>query len=143
MFETWGNSEIPLPKELAPNDEKLWGYVHVQLQVAWFYVEIESETEGLKLSSAYLLSSIAQIQSLANDSDVVIMAAHVVVPKHLNQGECWKMYRLKRIMSGIKKRGTRRSKSTLFQLHEDGRIIHDPPLHPNEALENVEVLLEF
>ncbi len=65
MFETINNSEIPLPKELAPNGEKLWSYIHVQLHKAWFYAEVEQVIEGFKTHSMYILSSVSQLQSLA------------------------------------------------------------------------------
>lgn len=141
MFETWGNSEIPLPKELAPNGEKLWSYVHVQLQASWFYVEVEHRDQDLRWASTYFLSSLAQIQSLANDAAIVITAVHVVMPKHLNQSDCWQMQRLKRIMRGHSKTSEGAKQITIYVLYDE-RQVYDPTLQPHEKLEHIELLFE-
>lgn len=142
MFETWGNSEIPLPKELAPNGEKLWSYVHVQLQVPWFYVEVEHRDEDLKWASTYFLSSVAQLQGLVTDSAIVITAVHVVMPKHLNQSDCWQMQRLKRIMRGRRKTPEGTQQISIYVLYDE-RQVYDPALQSHEKLEHIELLFEF
>lgn len=143
MFETVSHSEIPLPKELAPNGERLWSYVHVQLHTPWFYAEAEHLEEGCNSHSMYILSSVAQVQHLADNPAIKLTAVHVSTPKYINNSDCWKMYRVKRILRGRKKGHLVELWTTVFEVYGEGNMIYYPPLHAKEKLKDIEILLEF
>lgn len=143
MFETVSHSEIPLPKELAPNGERLWSYIHVQLHTPWFYAETTHLAEDFESHSMFILSSVAQLQHLADNPEVKLTAVHVLAPKNLNNDDCWRMYRLKRIMRGRRKRHQSESWTMIFEIYGEGGMIYDPPLGLAEKLKEIEILLEF
>lgn len=143
MFETIETSEIPLPKELAPNGEKLWSYIHVQLHKAWFYAEVEHVFEGLNAHSMYILSSVSQLESLASNPSTKLTAVHISAPKHLIGNDCWRMYRLRRVLRGLKKNRGNESWITIFEIYDEEKMIYDPPLATTDKLKNIEVVLEF
>ena len=143
MFETVSHSEIPLPKELAPNGERLWSYIHVQLHTPWFYAEAEHLEEDFTSHSMYILSSVTQLQHLAHNTAIKLTAVHVLTPKYINDSDCWEMYRVKRIMRGRRKRSQGESWTTIFEVYGEGRMIYDPPLPAKEKLKDIEMVLEF
>lgn len=143
MFETINNSEIPLPKELAPNGERLWSYIHLQLHKVWFYAEVEHVADDFKCQSMYILSSLAQLQKLAIDPALNLTAVHVSTPKNLNNDDCWKMFRLKRILRGDRRNSRGKLWTTIYEVYGEGKVIYDPPLSATDQLKNIEVVLDF
>lgn len=143
MFETINNSEIPLPKELAPNGERLWSYIHVQLHKAWFYAEVDHVIDDFNMPSMYILSSVLQLQNLVNNQSMKLTAVHISAPKHLIGNDCWKMYRLKRIMRGLRKNSSGEEWTTIFEVYDEDKMIYDPPLSATAKLKSIEVVLEF
>ena len=73
MFHTIPESELPIPRELAENGERLWQWVEFGLYAPYFLVTIEVGTEigSTKLCSKrrLMLSRIEQLESLITQQD--------------------------------------------------------------------------
>jgi hypothetical protein len=121
MFETFDNAEIPLPKALAENGERLWTYAHLNLNTPWFYFQYQVVSEESTFNAVLLFSLLDQLKSLINEPDVIVKNAYVVTPGYVNKSDLWQMDLLNEIRTGL----AVQERVTIYELR-DGRKYYYP-----------------
>jgi hypothetical protein len=126
MFETYNQAEIPIPKELSLNGERLWHYVQLHIHFPWLYVEYAIDHEDYKSKSILFLTTNDQLQELVDRSDIEITQVHVVTPGYVNKTSVWQMDQLKKVMTASITKDRQREPVTIYVLCNDQEIIYGP-----------------
>jgi len=121
MFETFDNAEIPLPKALAENGERLWTYAHLNLNTPWFYVQYHVLSNESTFNAVLLFSLLDQLKSLISQPGVVVKNAYVVTPGYVNKSDMWQMDLINEIRTGL----VMQEMVTIYDL-KDGRKYYYP-----------------
>lgn len=88
MFHTIPEAELPIPKALAENGERLWQWVEFGLHAPYFLatIEVSSGTgaENLRFKRHLLVSKIGQLESLVREyaSQTRIRSLSILNPCH-------------------------------------------------------------
>lgn len=126
MFETCDHAEIPIPKELSLNGERLWHYVQLHIHFPWLYVEYAIDYEDYKSKSILFLTTNDQLQELVDRSDIEITQVHVVTPGYVNKTNVWQMDQLKKVMTASITKGRFREPVTIYLLCNGKELIYSP-----------------
>lgn len=136
MFETYDDSEIPIPAGLALNGERLWRYAQINTQIPWFYVEYLVDYGDLKSKSVLLIANNEQLEILANRTDIEITQAHVVTPGYVNKTEDWQMNKLKQVFRATRRIGRNKIPVTIYVLSDGREMVYSTDTNEKAQLED-------
>jgi hypothetical protein len=122
MFETVDYAELPIPKGLFEDGERLWQFVIMRLHVCWFYVIYETTAlDDCEVSHIILLQNVNDLVEFSSVKEFKLIEAYLVSPKYINKKGNWKMEPLKEIW--VASEPEFEQKSYIYVLRDGSRYV--------------------
>lgn len=144
MFETIDEAEVKIPDPLKAPGERAWWFVKNSLHMRWFHLVCESTyKDDYRSSNMFFLTQIDHLLDVVEDKTVKILQVDLVTPKHMNEGERWKMEPLSEIWVGYEPECEHQQEAHIYVTSDGTRYLDSALSEREEELLNKKLIFTF